>query len=201
MTVTRAREITLHDLGNLCLRAAVALAVRCALRVRPIMDELPDDFPDRAGALAVLDAALADAENYARANIIPHAEADTHARAAFQVAEAAFPYQRLGAYAVAHAARAAADAVHAGERASEAAGMEIVAATYGANRVALTAGRGRRLDEETGMQVRAAILADFEALLKLCPGSFRDLGDPVDPSEQGPLGALWPHGVPSIFCP
>jgi hypothetical protein len=199
MNTTMPREITLHDLGNLCLRATVALAARCARRVRPMMDDLPDDFPDKEGALAVLDTALSDAENYARANIIHAAEADANARLAFQVAEAAFPYRRLGAYAVAHAARAAAEAVRAGERASEEVGMEVTASAYGANRVALTAGTGNRLDEATMHLIRGAILADFEGLMRLSPGSFRDLGDPVDPADEGPLGALWPNGAPAPF--
>jgi hypothetical protein len=199
MTTTPAREITLQDLGSLCLRATVALAARCARRVRPGMDDLPADFPNRAEALAILDVALANAEDYARAHIMPHAQADSNARAAFEVGEAAYPYRRLGAYAVAHAARAAAAAIQAGERATESTGMEVLASAYGANRVALTAGSGARLDEATTIQVRAAILADYEALRRLCPGSFRDLGDPVDPSEQGPLGVLWPDGVPAAF--
>jgi hypothetical protein len=31
------------------------------------------------------------------------------------------------------------------------------------------------------------------------PQAFRRLGDPVDPSEEGPLGVLWPQGTPSWY--
>jgi hypothetical protein len=199
MASATVREITLQDLGQLCLRATVAFAARCARRVRPGMNTLPDDFPDLEGALAVCDIAITAAEDYAQAKMIPQAKAQEMATAAMEVAEAAFPYRRLGAYAAAHAARCAAEALRAGEHANDNIAMEVVAAAYGANRVALTGGTGQRLDEDSATKVRAAILADYEVLRKIGGGSFREMGDPIDPSEDGPLGDLWPDGAPIIM--
>jgi hypothetical protein len=194
-----AREVTLRDLGDLSMRATVAFAARCARRVRPPLDELPADFPNHDQALGTVDAAIEAAENYARAQMGRQADTEALAQAAMNVAEATYPYGRLGAFAAAHAAKAAAEALRGGERASTEVVMEVVAFAYGANRVALTGGTGGRLDEETDQLVRAAIFADYEKLRGLCAGTLYDMGDPVDPSEKGPLGPLWAHGVPQAF--
>jgi hypothetical protein len=191
MTTVATREITLQDLGALCLRATVAFAARCARRVRPGLAALPSDFPDRASALATVDAAIQSAEDYSFARINRHAEAEALAQAALAVAETAYPYRGLAAYAAAHAARAAAEAIRGGERASDSVAMEVLASAYGANRVALTDGTGQRLDDATAARIRTAIFGDFTALQALACGSFRDLGDPVDSSDTGPLGPLW----------
>jgi hypothetical protein len=198
MATITAREVTLQDLGELCMRATIAFAARCARRVRPGMDELPDDFPDLDKALATIDAAIVAAETYAQARISRYADAEATAQAALQIAEAAYPYRRLGAYAAAHAAKAAAEAIRAGERANDAIAMEVLAGAYGANRVALTDGTGQRQDEPTASRIKAAIFADFEVLRKLAGGTFRDLGDPIDTSEGGPLGPLWPDPPASL---
>jgi len=45
----------------------------------------------------------------------------------------------------------------------------------------------------------AAAAADFEQLLKLGGGQGQtsgEMGDPIDISEDGPLGPLWPGGAP-----
>ena len=193
------REVTLRDLGDLSMRATVAFAARCARRVRPALDGLPADFPNHDAALGTVDAAIEAAENYARANMSRQADTEALAQAALDVAEATYPYRRLGAYAAAHAAKAAAEALRGGERASTAVVMEVVACAYGANRVALTGGTGGRLDKESDQLIRAAILADYEKLRGLSAGSLYDMGDPVDPSEKGPLGPLWTQGVPQAF--
>jgi hypothetical protein len=163
------------------------------------MNTLPEDFPDLEGALAVCDIAITAAEDYAQARMLRRATALEMAAAAMEVAEAAYPYRQLGAYAAAHAARCAAEAIRAGEHANDNIAMEVVAAAYGANRVALSGGTGQRLDEDSAIKVRSAILADYEMLCKIGGGSFRDLGDPIDPSEDGPLGDLWPDGPPIIL--
>jgi hypothetical protein len=198
MTTATNREITLQDLGDLCLRATVAFAARCARRVQPAASDLPDDFPDVDKAMATVAAAIAAAEAYAQAHISRHAQAEATANAAMDVAEAAYPYRRLGAYAAAHAAKAAAEAIKAGERASDSIAMEVLAGAYGANRVALTFGTGGRLQDPARSVIQAAIYADYAQLRKIAGGSFRDLGEPIDPSEAGPLGPLWPEGHPEL---
>jgi hypothetical protein len=199
MPVTASREITLQDLGELSLRATVAFAVRCALRVRPGLNDLPKDFPHREKALATVDAAIAAAADYSRATIKPQAQTAALAAAALQIAETTYSYRKLGAYAAAHAAKAAAEATGAGEWAKDAIAMEVVASAYGANRVALNGGTGSRLHESSGGAIRAAIREDFVNLKKISTGTIRDLGEPIDPSENGPLGPLWPDGAAPSF--
>ncbi len=170
-----------------------------ALRVRSSVGGLPKGNADLAQAVTTVDAAIAAAADYAAARMRPHAEVEAIAAAAIQVAEAMYPQRRLGAYAAAHAAKAAAEAIRAGEHATDAIAMEVVASTYGANRVALTGGTGGRLNDFTGNMVRAGIMADFSKLKALGGGAFRDLGEPIDVAESGPLGPLWPPGEKPEF--
>jgi hypothetical protein len=39
-----------------------------------------------------------------------------------------------------------------------------------------------------------AARADYARLLQLNLGTFPELGEPVDTSDAGPLGPLWPNG-------
>jgi hypothetical protein len=50
-------------------------------------------------------------------------------------------------------------------------------------------------------KAQLAIVADYQAIDHMNLGTFPDLGDPIDPSEHGPLGSLWPAGKPdwSLF--
>ena len=52
---------------------------------------------------------------------------------------------------------------------------------------------------EMGLVV-AALHADLTALRALAPRGD-GLGAPIDPSELGPLGPLWPAGTPTCFAP
>jgi hypothetical protein len=52
---------------------------------------------------------------------------------------------------------------------------------------------------------RDAIWSDYWALVRLSPNRdypqpTRELGDPIDPSEEGPLGTLWPCGEPTWYA-
>jgi hypothetical protein len=49
--------------------------------------------------------------------------------------------------------------------------------------------------------VVAALCADAEKLLSMVEGGGNGLGPPVDASESGPLGKLWPAGTPACFVP
>jgi len=46
---------------------------------------------------------------------------------------------------------------------------------------------------------RAATSRDLDRLIALDLGQPGTLGAPIDPSEAGPLGPLWPHGVPGWY--
>ena len=46
---------------------------------------------------------------------------------------------------------------------------------------------------------RAAAASDLDRLIALNPGEPDALGAPIDPSEAGPLGPLWPQGVPEWY--
>jgi hypothetical protein len=46
---------------------------------------------------------------------------------------------------------------------------------------------------------RAATSRDLDRLIALNPGAPDALGAPIDPSEAGPLGPLWPQGVPEWY--
>jgi hypothetical protein len=189
------REVTLQDLGQLSLRAAVAFAARCARRVQPRFSP-PAEFPHRGQAFEVVEAAIRLAEEYAAATAGDFRTAPTSAQLAFNLGEATYPYQQLAPYAAYHAARAVSKAFPAGERASPEVATEVLAAAYGASRVVVAGGTGTLLDGATRRLVHEALLADFEVLLRVAAGGFGDMGDPIDPSEAGPLGALWPDGPP-----
>jgi len=191
-----AREISLRDLGELSLRGNVALAVRCARRLRPCLDRLPPDFADRQAALRTADQAIAMAEGFVAGRMDDVVRGAAISFDAYQVAESAEEYGQYAAHGVSHAAKAAAEALRVGDRANDRDAMEIVACTYGSIRVTLMGGTGYRLMETMLESVRAALRADYDALIKLRLGPLHEPGQPVDASDAGPLGPLWPHGAP-----
>jgi len=53
----------------------------------------------------------------------------------------------------------------------------------------------RRADSASGFAARA----DYRKLLELVGTSSDKTGNPIDPSESGPLGPLWPEGLRNPF--
>jgi hypothetical protein len=154
-------------LRRLPLCAIVALAVRAAKRERAQFD-LPGDAPYRAAHMADVDRALRMAMDFASGGALP-AEAYAVVGAALDAARAT----ATGAMSMAarHAAFAAAAAVAAVEDPDSVPEKVAFCARFrGAG------GAGAR--------------ADYERLLALSLGKFPELGDPVDASENGPLGPL-----------
>ena len=192
------REVTLQDLAELPMRGAVAFAARCALRVQPHFNP-PEDLPDRDQAFVVLAEAIRIASAFAQGSIGPFPHADRTARLVYNLGEFTFQYSQLAPYAAYHAAQAVVEATRAGEHANDASATEVVAAAYGASRVALTGGTGVRPNDQTLQVVIRALRADMNQLRELNLGQFRELGEPIDPSETGPLGPLWPEGEPVWF--
>jgi hypothetical protein len=48
---------------------------------------------------------------------------------------------------------------------------------------------------EVDSSVEVAAVIDYRKLLELISGIYPDLGDPIAPTETGPLGPLWPNGL------
>jgi hypothetical protein len=53
-----------------------------------------------------------------------------------------------------------------------------------------------QIDDLGSDALRNALAADYRATEALGLGAFPDLGAPLDPTEGGPLGVLWPDGPP-----
>jgi hypothetical protein len=175
----------------LTLRGNVAFAARCARRIRPLV-HLRDDAPARAARLQALDAALQLAEDFARGEEVPAGLAQGVAAATHEVAEDTYEVAGFAVYAPAHAVRGVFQAARAAQ--GEETFVEVIAAAFGAS-------RGLVVNSGPGVEqfVLAALRADFEALLRLHLGRPGELGAPVDASEVGPLGTLWPAGTPPWY--
>ncbi len=187
---------TTDDLQKLPLGAIVTYAARCARRVQPLYD-CPADTPELERHKADVEWAISLAETfclshevsaaayaaaYAARDATAAVEAQDAARAASAAARAAayafdIPKSAVYDHSV-YASRVAVEAADAAQAAARAAGHAA---------------------DGTGA-AQAAARADFDRLLTLNPGTYPKLGDPIDPTENGPLGMLWPEGPPKWFA-
>jgi hypothetical protein len=168
------------DLTSMPLRAIVAYSVRCARRVQPLF-RFTADMADFARHEAAVERAIALAERFC---IGDESESGTLAAAPAAAASAAAACVAARG-AIAKAVTAA--ACVAG-RAAAARGAPARAAAAAAARAAAAA--------DAPAATAAAI--DFETLLNLYPRGWfgrRVANRPVDPTEDGPLGPLWPPPV------
>jgi hypothetical protein len=195
MKSDQPRVVALGDLGQLTLRANVAFAVRCAERLRPSFD-IPADAPRRREQMAAVDAAIRVATAFCRGLPGEAGRAAAAARVAAVVADEICEFTGFACFAAVRAAEAAAYAEEVVRDPSGSSVTEVVAAAFGAGRVLAANADAFTLD-----RVVAALYADLEKLLSLTHGTCADLGPPVDPSEGGPLGPLWPAGTPGSFAP
>jgi PTS system nitrogen regulatory IIA component len=183
---------SLDELKQLPLRAVVALAARCARRVQPFF-KLPDDHPEKQRHVAAVERAIRTAEEFVRG--IPVAAPDAAASAA-RSASLAYSAARVASLALwaaeaaskASDAEAASDAVQAAGRASGA----VWDAAKAAGNAARAAGDAANA-YNAWFTAAAASRSDFSQLCGLGLGRFPELGEPFDPSENGPLGPLWPE--------
>jgi hypothetical protein len=179
---TVATEDIRERLAQLPHHAVVAFAARWARRVQPLTHVLPQQDRD------AIDRALASAEEFAKGAAdarAAHQAADAAAWAA-AVADAADAADRATVAAAARAAAVAADVAADADAARAAANAAADAAAAWAANAAAAAARA----------ARAATSRDLDRLIALNPGEPDALGAPIDPSEAGPLGPLWPQGVP-----
>jgi hypothetical protein len=167
-------QAIMNQLNQLPLRALAAFAVRCTRRV--------EDW----GSGAALEA-TGLAEQFARGRTVLAADA---ARAAAR-AEACAAKVRAELDQVAGAGSRVAVAYRSAAAHTAAAftARTIVSAT-GAPLAALTAAR---VAADVDPRIQDAVAVDLQKLLGLDLGSFPELGGPLDPSEAGPLGPLWPQ--------
>ena len=180
-------DLSLSDLADLPPRANVAIAVRCALRLAGFF-RLPADFDDREACQSIYDAALARATAFASGAADDGDRLQELIVAAYQMAEVTTDLTDYAAYAVAHAVQAVGFARDIDGENGNIKAMQLVASAFGACRVLIQ--RGRSLGTEAGI---LAVRADL-AVIKEVP-----VAPGVDPSEYGPLGSLWPEGVPAGF--
>jgi hypothetical protein len=189
----QARTITLQDLAQLTLRANVAFAVRCAQRARPCF-RLPEDAPQRREQMAAVDAAIRVATAYCQGQPLEEGRALAAARAAAVVAEETCEETSFAGYAAVRAAQAVACAEEFVRNPREFSVTEVVACAFGAGRVVAA-----NADNFVQPLVVLALYSDVQKLRNPAHGTVEDLGPPIDPSENGPLGPLWPEGAPRMF--
>jgi hypothetical protein len=190
----QSRAVSLSDLAELTLRANVAFAVRCAHRVRSCF-QLPDDAENRLEHLTAVDAAIRVATSFCRGLELEPGRAVAAVRAAHVAADTHCENTNFAGFAAVRAAQAAVYAEEVVRNATDSSITEVVAAAFGAGRVVAANAGMMALN-----QVVAALYADLQNLRKVGRGAASSLGAAIDPSEAGPLGPLWPDGVPLGFA-
>ena len=176
-------------LRRLPLRAQVAFAARCARRVQPLATRLSDDPANHEA----VERAIRVAEQLARGDRVTPVEAESAYEGARDAVRAAWD---AGDPTASRARDAAAYAAQAASYASQ--GPRLGPAAN-ASRAAFYAYNDSS-DAANVVKARAAFDAaassNLTKLARLKLGAFPKLGDPIDPSESGPLGPLWPKGAP-----
>jgi hypothetical protein len=193
---------TTEDLKKLPLRAIVALAARCARRVRGL-SLLPDGHPELARYRTAIDNAIGLAEDFAKGlrcqameSVIREVDACRTIAQGDYVRETA-----VGAIArAAHAAAAASEALGLRDEPTE---VSVTGtrqpnpfphlAEVGADLVARNAFTAAVDAAGAAGHVDSLIegaVQDYQELVKLELGRYPDAGKPIDASPAGPLGAL-----------
>lgn len=203
---------SLGAMQQLTLRAMVAYAARAARRVQPFFT-LPDDDPKGPAHVAAVERAIRAAEEFARGT--------TAAPTDLKEANALFGHARFAPLAFRGRDAIAADQGHrAGEAAAYAlrtANHAAKATGSGPDQEVLDFDSPAHHDRPQDWSdlawaawhawavaaywiipanAEAAAVAawsDFHRLQGLGLGRFPELGEPIDPSEDGPLGPLWPE--------
>ena len=206
---------TEDDLRKLPLRALVAYAARCARRVQSIFILPSSNHNFERDAVAVANAILS-AEEYARGKDVNCMEAYAAATAAATSAQSAKDvptgFQALNA---ANSAAEAAYSVYAAASdlssnnaiatkafmiASEKLNLEKALTIVRAEATVNFAARSSAFAANATQSSIALIRTDYNNLLKLSLGTLPDMGILIDPSEDGPLGVLWPNGTPKWYA-
>src|SRR5262249_58620465 len=88
-------------------------------------------------------------------------------------------------------ARVVADPQEGAEAVADAEAAANAAVKHAVDAAAIAAG--------TGEEAAAACRQDYETPLSLRIGTYPELGQPIDATEAGPLGRLWPHTTPEWY--
>jgi hypothetical protein len=193
------------ELAKLPLRAAVAIAVRCVNRLRPVFRPFPDD-PHREISVALIDMAIEVGELFARGEDMSGVKIADIANDAETVSRRAIPGGSV-AYAAAHLAHAvrhslAGDGVMAINDASTALAVCMQAVPLSMDEAASEMDKvlaGQMLDHGPD-SIRDPLADDYAAAVDLNLGKFPDAGAPLDPGVDGPLGNLWSGEAPGWFA-
>jgi len=162
------------------------------MRIRPRF-QIPADHP-AVGHERAVDQAIALAVSFARAAAVDSGDVARAAEFVYRLADATADVTYYSGFAAAHAAQAASTAAAVRELASDGVAIEVVASAFGASRV--LEGNSQL---ENASTVVGAMRSDLEKLLALRLGAFAELGQAIDPTEEGPLGVLWPLGEPAWY--
>lgn len=183
---------TADDLKKLPLGAIVAYAARCARRVQPLYG-----CAAGLGDLRKHEAAVEGAISLAEAFCLSHDVSVPAYGAAYAARDAAdSPAAKDAARAAAAAGRAAAYAFDLPKCAVY--DRPVYASRVAAEAVDAADAAARAADQASGGAgaVQAAARADFGRLSKRNQGTYPELGQPLDATQNGPLGPLWPAGPP-----
>jgi hypothetical protein len=174
----------------------VAYAARCARRVQPLF-RLDPCIPQCAEHEAAVERAISVAERFCLfRDIYTSAATLPTAAATYATATAANAYDSAAAAYAAAATAAAAAAPDAAAAYAAADAYDSAAAAYAAGAFTASAAYA---GHAASAAASAAAYADFHALLQLKLGAYPELGQPIDPTENGPLGPLWRDGAPDWF--
>lgn len=174
------------ELQRLPLRALVAFISRCARRVQDLY-VLEDDHPTKQMCTMAIDAAIRVAEEFAMGGAVDANRADIAESDVMEAVAAARESDGADPGAV-YAADAAYAAVSATQKAFEAIQTPASGeAIWSAIEVAGASAIAGATDETSTAK---ALAIDLENLTSLNLGVFPDLGETIDPMEDGPLGSL-----------
>jgi hypothetical protein len=196
---------TPEDLKKLPLRAIVALGARCARRVERLA-LLPNNHRESERCRTAVGAALRTAEDFARGLPCRSLESVVREIEVCQaIGEGVFAHDMAMA-AVVRAAHAAATALHAVDLRGEPEEphpfgapkpnpfphLADIAADRAAGDVFTAAVEAAGADGHSDQFFEGAI-EDYQKLLRLSLGNYPEIGEPIDPATNGPLGPLEPE--------
>jgi hypothetical protein len=190
----KPRVVSLADLAQLTLRGNVAFAVRCAKRLRPFFS-LPEGAPHRTEQIAAVDGAIRIAAGFCMGVTLEPGRALAAVKLAIPVADATYEDTRCAAFAAIRAAEAVVNAEeYLRNPKDDSLLIETVAAAFGAGRVLAA-----NTDMFAQDLVVATLVEDADKLMELSRGAAQQIGAAIDLGPSGPLGILWPLGVPFGF--
>jgi hypothetical protein len=191
-------------LSQLAYRPAVAIVLRCVVRVRPVFRPLPDD-PYRESSLSLLSSVLGIASRFAAGDDVSGLKIIRAAKEADALSNRPIPGNEVAAAAAA-LARAVKAAVrnepkevvnHAATALFWAGSCAPVSDSEAADEMAKLVA-GSVLDQGPD-SIRDPLASDYESVVRMKLGEAATLGGAIDPSPNGPLGALWPDGPPDWY--